>query len=212
MRTRMEWKQSVVLLVASFTAGCTSFLPKNDSAESIDQPQARQLLTNSGLREELLQMRDADQVGRNAIMKQSPQSPEASDALLALDAKHTGRLKEIVITHGWPTISLVGKDGAKAAWLLAQHADADPDFQRHVLKLMEPLVTTGEVNATDFAYLWDRTHEPQRYGTQGSCDENARWAPNEIELPAEVDARRAKMGMPLLAQYIELVSGVCARR
>ena len=47
-------------------------------------------------------------------------------AMQAVDLANTTRLREIVSADGWPGRSLVGTDGAHAAWLLAQHAD--PDF------------------------------------------------------------------------------------
>lgn len=160
---------------------------------------------NAELREELLQMQEADQ----AVREPMPQTKEEINALIAVDAKHTARLKEIVSSHGWPSVSLVGEDGASAAWLLAQHADADPDFQRQVLGLIEPVLATGEVKASNYAYLWDRTHEPQRYGTQGRCVGGGRWEPREIESPEEVDARRAEVGLPPMADYKKLVSEHC---
>ena len=157
------------------------------------------------LREELLQMQEADQ----AVREPMPQTTEEINALISADAKHTARLKEIVSVYGWPSASLVGEDGARAAWLLAQHADADPDFQRYVLELIEPLVAAGEVKASNYAYLWDRTHEPQKYGTQGRCVADGRWEPREIKAPEEVDARRAEVGLPPMADYEKLVSEHC---
>ncbi|WP_295517068.1 hypothetical protein [uncultured Stenotrophomonas sp.] len=83
----------------------------------------------------------------------------------------------------------VGQDGADAAWLLAQHADKDPAFQRSVAEAMKPLVATGQVKASSYAYLWDRTNEPQHYGTLG------RWEPRAVEMPETLDERRARMGL-----------------
>jgi hypothetical protein len=169
------------------------------------QPAVAQSPTNPDLRKELLQMRDADQ----AVRESDLQTPGEIRALDAADAKHTARLKGIISAHGWPSVSLVGEDGADAAWLLAQHADADPDFQRRVLGLIEPLVATGEVKASNYAYLWDRTHEPQKYGTQGRCVAEGRWEPREIETPETVDTRRAEVGLPPMKDYKKLVSGHC---
>jgi hypothetical protein len=64
-----------------------------------------------------------------------------------LYVKNTARLKEVVAKHGWPGKSLVGEDGAFAAWLLVQHADADAAFQKQRLELMKPLLEKGEVPA-----------------------------------------------------------------
>ena len=47
-----------------------------------------------------------------------------------VDADNTAWLCGVVDHHGWPGASLVGEDGAQAAWLLVQHADQDPGFQR----------------------------------------------------------------------------------
>ena len=47
------------------------------------------------------------------------------------------QLKTIIGTVGWPTISRVGFEASSAAWLIAQHADYDKEFQKDCLKLME---------------------------------------------------------------------------
>ena len=85
------------------------------------------------------------------------------------DGENTQWLKQIVEQRGWPTKSMVGSDGANAAWLLVQHADADIKFQRKCLDLMAAL-PKNEVSQTDFAYLTDRVllaeGKNQLYGTQ----------------------------------------------
>ncbi len=150
------------------------------------------------LRRELLEMTRIDQDARNQ---------RDAKIMLAVDTRNTSRLKDIVAKHGWPTISLVGEDGARAAWLLAQHADADPSFQLEVLQLMEPLLAKKEADGKLFAYLFDRTHKPQRYGTQGSCSGSGVWSPREIEDAPNVDKRRATVGMvpEKLADYAQFV-------
>lgn len=153
--------------------------------------------SNPGLRDELLAMQARDQELRHAAESDASKMP----AVMEADRAHTARMKEIVAEFGWPTASLAGEDGASAAWLLVQHADADPDFQRKALLLMEPLLDSGEISKREYAYLWDRTHEPQRYGTQLHCVDG-RFQPREIESPEEVDARRKAMGMVPLADYV----------
>jgi hypothetical protein len=94
-----------------------------------------------------------------------------------------------------------------AAWVVAQHSDLDSEFQAKVLDLMEPLVAKKEASGKLFAYLCDRTHRPQRYGTQGSCTGPGVWTPREIQDAASVDERRASVGMmpEKLAEYAALV-------
>jgi hypothetical protein len=154
------------------------------------------------LRDELLTMEAEDQALRGA-------SPVDVKAAMESDAVHTRRVKAILAERGWPPVSEVGKDGSSAIWLLVQHADADPEFQRKALSLMEPLVATGEASTRQFAYLWDRTHTPQKYGTQGKCYGKNDWRPHPIEVPERVDAERAAKRLPPLAQYIAEVSELC---
>ncbi len=154
--------------------------------------------TNPELRDELLAMAANDQELRSAARSGTIDRNKVVEA----DAVHTARMKEIVAEHGWPAEALVGEDGANAAWLLVQHADADPGFQERALTLMKPLLESGEINRRDYAYLWDRTHEPQRYGTQLRCVDG-RLQPREIESPESVDVRRKDMGMLPLAEYLE---------
>jgi hypothetical protein len=90
-----------------------------------------------GLREELLHMAATDQDARQRLDchprrdgGMSEQELAAAEHLQAVDAANTARMKRIVAERGWPGRSLVGDDGAQAAWLLVQHADHDPAFQR----------------------------------------------------------------------------------
>jgi hypothetical protein len=126
-----------------------------------------------------------------------------------VDAANTTRLKEIVAQVGWPTISMVGGDAAGAAWLLAQHADRDRAFQVDVLARIEKLLDSGEATHKEYAYLYDRVNEPQRYGTQGTCLSATRWAPRPIENEADVDKRRAEVGLLTMAEYIAIISHMC---
>src|SRR4029077_6849019 len=122
---------------------------------------------NEDLRKELLQMMKVDQDMRTEFIAWTKRAGlTASDALKKskapelkkfeeVDRKNTARMKEIVDRHGWPGKSLAGKDGANAAWLLVQHADKDPEFQKKCLGLMKQL-GKGEVSGQHLAYLTDR--------------------------------------------------------
>ena len=159
---------------------------------------------NPMLRDELIELRRVDQEIRTA-------DHIVVGNEMDIDARNTARLKEIVAKYGWPTNSMVGEEAAAAAWLLAQHADQDPDFQRSVLALMEKLLPQGEANRSQYAYLYDRTHRPQRYGTQGDCASPGKWEPREIEDPEHVDERRASMSINpwKLSEYIQFIGKLC---
>ena len=176
---------------------------------------------NEPLRQELLAMFKLDQKvrieGLQALHKQGVavgQTPSLGDTrvLLAVfkqtfsmsvvDDAHRRRLDAIINQHGWPGKTLVGPDGANAAWLIAQHADLDRAFQKKCLEKMEAL-PQGEVEPRFIAYLTDRIlvgeHKPQRFGTQM----DGQFKPQPIEDEANVDKRRAEMGLNPLAVYLK---------
>ena len=129
-----------------------------------------------------------------------------TEEMANVDAENTNWMKPVVTKHGWPTETLVGKDGAKAAWLLVQHADADREFQRRCLRLMTEL-PFGEVPRRDVAYLTDRllvaNGKKQTYGTQ-CVFQNGKVVPKPIEDAENVDQRRAKVGLPSLNEYLRV--------
>jgi hypothetical protein len=90
-------------------------------------------------------------------------------------------------------------------------SESDPQFQRRVLSLMQPLVKRGEANGQLYAYLHDRTHKPQRYGTQGACTGPGQWQPRAMEDPDRVDDRRREIGLsPVrLMEYAMMVGKNC---
>lgn len=136
------------------------------------------------------------------------------------DLSNTAFLKAEIDRRGaWPGKSAIGDGASHFAWLLVQHADRDPEFQQRALKLMEPLVSTGEIDASDFAYLFDRVAvaagRPQRYGSQGWCAPGeGRWEPRPVEDPDSLDTRRASVGLGPMADYIAIFQqpGLCGRQ
>lgn len=121
-----------------------------------------------------------------------------------LHRSHGARLRALVAEFGWPGRSLVGVDGAEAAWRLVQNAIEDPDLQREALGWLREAAAAGESPAWQPALLEDRIRvlegRPQRYGTQWGFDEAGVPAVFGIEEDAEVDARRARVGLGSLAE------------
>lgn len=114
-------------------------------------------------------------------------------------------LQTIVSTHGWPGVSLVGPDAARAAWGLAQHAICTPELQRAFREALAVAVAEGEAPAVQLAMLTDRIrfHEgrAQVYGTvlDWGCDGELDC---QVEAPECLDARRAAVGLPPFAQSL----------
>ena len=143
------------------------------------------------LRAQLLEASAEDQAVRRESAKRD--SPEVRARFRASSQASATLMRKIVAEHGWPGRSLVGADGAMAAWVLAQHLDEEPALQRQCLGLLERAVADGEADAESLAYLTDRVlvneGKPQRYGTQGNG------AAGDV---SRVNANRKALGLPSL--------------
>jgi len=157
------------------------------------------------LHSELLEMQRIDQAARSG----EDLAELTGRSMSSVDAENTARMKAIVAEHGWPGKSLVGEEGARAAWLLVQHADADPPFQRRCLELIEA-AAPGEVSPVDAAYLTDRVlvneGKKQIYGTQFWTPDGD-LVPRPIEDEMRVEALRARVGMISMQEYHRRMTG-----
>jgi hypothetical protein len=123
-----------------------------------------------------------------------------------LDSKNRQRLDEIVKEHGWPKISSFGPEASGVAFLIVQHAELD--YQKKYLPLIKEAVNRNEARPSDLAMLEDRilTREGKKqiYGTQLRLNQNTQVMElYPIEDEENVDARRAKVGLAPLAQYLK---------
>ncbi len=135
----------------------------------------------------------------------SERDPIVHDYVMAVDRAHTDRLKQIVAAKGWPGPEQVGARAASAAILTAQYAGHDPEFLEDAIGHMAPMVASGVLHGGYVAVLTDRLRvyrgQPQLYGTQMRVAPDAYNLPiilpaTQIEDPANLDARRASMGLP----------------
>jgi hypothetical protein len=179
--------------------------------------------TDKKLRAELLDRVDKDQKARKqfieVLARQRGKNDEAAKKeveaatkkVQEIDARNTAWMKGVVDKHGWPGKSLVGADGAQKAWLLVQHADKDPEFQKRCLKLLAEAAKKGEASPEHLAYLTDRVRvadkEKQVYGTQFH-EVEGKMEPYPIEEEANVDKRRKEVGLPPLAEYRKMIEGL----
>jgi hypothetical protein len=153
------------------------------------------------LRAELLRRVDIDVAARRACAG----APAELARLMEMDSANTAWLATIIDKIGWPGRSLVGEDGAHAAWLLVQHADLSRPFQERCLKLLRKAVKASEAAAVDLAHLTDRVllakGRSQVYGTQTTV-RDGHYQPAPIKNAKRVDARRAAVGLPPLADEL----------
>ncbi len=176
------------------------------------------------LRRDLLNRFHKDQTARRkriALAKErglpldSPPMKEVGksirEEIKAIDADNCRWLTQIVDKHGWPGRTLVGPDGANAAFLLVQHADGDVTLQEKCLCSMQA-APKGEVSPADFALLTDRVRlakgQKQLYGSQVEAREGRWQVRGEVEQPETLNHRRRKMGLPPIEEYLRLVEQV----
>lgn len=129
-----------------------------------------------------------------------------------IDSFNTGILKHVIDKDGWIRDDKHGEGAANSAWLITQHADDDPEFQRDALDLIEANLGAPGVRYAHFAYLYDRIsvneQKVQKYGTQGSC-KNKIWEPHPIENLAGIDEIREKAGLRPFSSYKSILSHSC---
>ena len=216
----------VLTLVALLPAACAADQPgatdapatASDAAPATASPSGSPAAThvpatviNEELREELLAMMAEDQAVRTGVAPPGDdRTPEELAAAWdSVDAANARRMYDVLDEFGWPGWSLVGEDGALAAWVLIQHADLHLELQKRGLALLEAAVAADDASPGDLAYLVDRVRvaegRPQVYGTQvGAADEDGNPTPRTpIEDPENVDARRAAVGLGTLEEYYE---------
>lgn len=135
------------------------------------------------------------------------------ERIARVDTFNTVQLKQMLQSRSWFRDDRDGQNAGQNAWLIVQHADNDPDFQRMVLPMMEAQLGSPGVSKQNYAYLYDRVAgkdgHPQRYGTQGRCTAPQVWEPNEIADPDNIDLRRAEVGLPPMDDYIALFINIC---
>jgi hypothetical protein len=182
-----------------------------------DEELRRDGATDVALRHELAAMVKVDQVARARAIATNFKDPQAIQRMFEVDAANLPRLRAVLEKHGWPGKHLVGAAGSSDAWLLVQHMDKDPAFQRRALDLMVAAAASGEASRSDAAYLTDRVllaeGKPQRYGTQFEMVEGVN-VPKVMEDPEGVDRRRDGVGLGTMAEYAERMSrtyGIPAR-
>ena len=233
MRRVLKWIGFVALAlfaVVALTGAVFWFpIPPTPPLDNFAPPAPGSAVTKPDLRAELLRMEALDQVVRESSFGDG--APDLSNArgvwrlaqdgvrMWRVDGPNTERLKEIVAEHGWPTRAEVGEDGRSAVFLIVQHADRDPAFQRVALEPMREAYGAGDASGHDLALLTDRVRvaegRSQVYGSQVYMEPGKPPTLRPIEHEAAVNRRRAELGLEPLSEYLaELCSetGVCVER
>lgn len=162
---------------------------------------------DSALREQLLGMVEEDAGLRSRVVAAESPDMERLRELQESEGRQTTQLNEIFDESGWPGVDMVGQDGADAAWTLLKHADTQT--KQRALALIEESEDPG-VAAAEIAFMTDEVlvalGEEQLFGTQFEMVHGGL-----VQLPLDnrdsVDARRARVGLPSLDEYLEMLEG-----
>jgi hypothetical protein len=172
------------------------------------------------LRRELLKMEEEDQRHRTELFELTKKLAEPGGQRLmnefaafvkkqdALDEKNRRKLDHIVAGYGWPTISMVGKEASEVPFLIAQHGDLA--YRKKYFPLLKAAVAKGEARPDHAAMMEDgilmKEGKKQIYGTAMHADDVTKglelWP---IENEEEVDARRASVGLPPMAEFFKVM-------
>ena len=192
----------MIEVMLKLALGGAILLANNTLAQNPETP----AVGNPALRTELLDRLQRDQNIRKELVAKGTQNPDQAlvDRMDDIDSDNTARMTEIINRFGWPGPEMVGKDGTQAAFVLVQHGALE--FQEQVLPIVREAYKAGKLPGEDFALLEDRVlvseGRPQVYGTQVQF-KGKELVPSPIEDPGNVDKRRAKLGMPPMAEYLK---------
>ena len=164
--------------------------------------------TNEPLRRDLLEMARLDRATRAELAASGDLFDAGYEPRMArVHRRNAQRLRRVIESVGWPGADLVGPDGAEAAWLILQHAIAEPDLLRRALPLLETAAREGRADPVHAAMLEDRIRffegRPQRYATQLDWDAAGNLSTGEVEDPQRLAERRLAVGLPPLEEQIE---------
>ena len=140
--------------------------------------------------------------------------------MIKVDDFNTAELEKMLSGRGWFRDDIDGSGAAGDAWLIAQHADRNPEFQIKALALIEADIDAPGVSKANYAYLYDRVQmrftddmdtekRIQRYGTQGRCTGPGTWEPFPVETPDRIDEIRAEVGLGSMADYKSRFKDIC---
>ena len=138
-----------ILLAITFLTSCSIKLTESKKAY---------------LKKELEEMRKTDQIAANHWENEWTKYKDS------VFTTHKMQVEKMFKDYGFLGFDKVGKDGSNNFWLIVQHCDKFPEFQKKILKEMDKEVKKKNANPNNYAYLYDRVEanagRKQLFGTQ----------------------------------------------
>lgn len=193
-----------ILIISILLVGCKGIKSNQKKVEF-----------NQELADELSKMAEIDQLAAGNI------TPPKSYKHLSLEqwqsfqdsvySTHKIRLKEVFDKYGFVGYDLAGEKGSSNFWLMVQHSDHNPSFQKKVLRKMKIEVDKGNADSKIYALLVDRVKinsgQAQVYGTQVEYKMNpCRAFPKNLADSGNVNKRREEVGLQPLEEYLNFMA------
>ncbi len=195
-------KRYVPWLILFLIVGCKEKVP--DKKGGGEKSEFNQELAN-----ELKELAEVDQIA--AYIPQGEYKKLSKEAWNAFKdsvfTTHQKRIQEIFDQNGFVGFDLAGEKGSSDFWVMVQHSDHDPTFQKEVLEKMKVEVTKGNADSRNYGLLVDRvqlnTGQAQVYGTQVDYNtEICQAFPKNLTDSVNVNKRRKEIGLEPLEKYL----------
>ena len=182
-------------------------LSQNDVKNMLAQVNSRQeVALNKKLKDELLKLKEKNQQKLDEDIEKNRKPDALMKQMRASQDKNTARLCPILKQYGWPTTSLVGKEGVEAAFFLLNNSAA------HLRVDLEPVIVAatkqGDISRPDFASYIDRVRLAaglkQLFGTQATII-NGFLVLFPVESETQVEALRKQFELAPLADYLRVL-------
>lgn len=192
-----------ILLIGILLIGCKENITKKKAEQNIE--------FNQKLANELNEMTVTDQLAASNAFPPKQYShfsqKEWETFKDSIFRNHQKRVAEIFVKYGFVGYNLAGKNGSNDFWLIVQHSDHNPEFQKKVLKKMKIEVEKGNADPETYGLLVDRvklnTGQNQIYGTQVAYNPKTGQAyPKKLTDSATVNQRRKLIGLEPLEIYL----------
>ncbi len=164
---------------------------------------------NQNLADELKRMAEVDQIA--AYIPQGEYKKMTNEQWNSFKdsvfTTHQKRLKQIFDKNGFVGFNLAGEEGSQNFWLMVQHSDHKPGFQKEVLEKMKIEVEKKNAKPSNYGLLVDRvnlnTGKKQIYGTQVTYNmETGQAYPKSLDDSLNVNKRRKSIGLESIEEYL----------
>jgi len=192
-----------ILIIGLLLIGC------KEKTSNEKDTQEKTVVFNQVLADELSKMAEVDQIA--AFIPQGEYKKMTNEQWNSFKdsvfTTHQKRLKQIFDEYGFVGFDIAGEDGSRNFWLMVQHSDHNPDFQKEILEKMKIEVDKENAIPSNYGLLVDRvnlnTGNKQIYGTQVTYNmETGQAYPKSLEDSLKVNDRRKSIGLEPIEEYL----------